>query len=74
MKYFMFFIVRLMMNNTIVTAAKPECSAPTTKYGPKMVEDQPGRVAMAKSQATMVWTENITGRMAKAKMFMAVFK
>ena len=37
-----------------------------------MVEFQPGRVAMAKSQETMVWTENMTGMIAKAKIFMAL--
>ena len=50
----------------------PECRAPTTKYGPKMVDDQPGRVAMAKSHETMVWTENMTGMIANAKMFIAL--
>ena len=68
----MFFIVERIRKSTMATAAMPECNAPMTKYGPKTVEDQPGRVAMAKSQDTMVCTENMTGMIAKAKMFMAV--
>ena len=70
----MFFMVERIMKSTIATAAMPDCKAPMTKYGPKTVEDQPGRVAMAKSQDTMVCTENITGMIANAKMFMAVLQ
>lgn len=39
-----------------------------------MVEDQPGRMARAKSQETIVLTVNMIGRTVKAKMFMAVFR
>src|SRR5688572_30638022 len=63
-----------MMNNTIATAPMPECNAPSTKYGPNTEDDQPGRIAIAKSQDTMVCTENMTGIIANAKKFMAVVR
>ena len=45
--------------------------APATKYGPKMVLCHIGAIAMAKSQATTVWTETATARMIPAISFMA---
>ncbi len=39
-----------------------------------MVLCQPGTMVMPKSHDTMVWTENMTGTMAKAKMVMASFR
>ena len=50
----MCFMVYRIMNSTTATAPMPECSAPSTKYGPNTVEDQPGRIAIAKSQDTIV--------------------
>ncbi len=41
--------------------AKPEKTAPATKYGGKMVVCQPGSTDTAKSNDTMVWTESTSG-------------
>src|SRR5919198_5270389 len=49
---------------TVATADTPEWTAPMTKYGGKTVECQPGRMAMAKSQDTIEWTETKIGRIS----------
>ena len=41
--------------------AKPENTAPATKYGGKIVVCQPGMTDVAKSKDTMVWTESTSG-------------
>src|SRR6185369_6709724 len=43
------------------TIAKPENTAPATKYGGKIVVCQPGSTDTAKSNDTMVWTESTSG-------------
>ena len=48
---------------TVTTADTPECTAPMTKYGAKMVLCQPGTEVTAKSQDTMECTETKIGRM-----------
>src|SRR3954467_3363421 len=45
----------------VMTIAKPEKTAPATKYGGKIVVCQPGMTDVAKSNDTMVWTENTSG-------------
>src|SRR5438067_5804540 len=45
----------------VSTIAKPEKMAPATKYGGKMVECQPGTIAIAKSKLTTVCTETTSG-------------
>jgi hypothetical protein len=54
----------------MMIAAIPEKIAPTTKYGPKMVECHMGWTVMAKTQETTVWTETAMGitRTAMAAM------
>src|SRR5687768_1220007 len=47
-------------------AARPEKSAPTTKYGPKMVLRHIGFSVIAKSHDTIVCTETAMGRMVSA--------
>src|SRR5262245_39768514 len=49
----------------------PEKIAPTTKYGPKMVECHIGITVIAKSHDTIVWTETATGMMISAMIEMA---
>src|SRR5678816_1929054 len=44
----------------VMTIAKPENTAPATKYGGKIVVCQPGMTDVAKSKDTMVWTERHT--------------
>ncbi len=55
-----------------IRAAMPLKIAPTTKYGPKIVECHMGTGVMAKSQETMVCTETATGTMTMAMMCMAI--
>ena len=43
------------------TIAKPENTAPATKYGGKIVVCQPGNSEVAKSKDTIVWTESTSG-------------
>src|ERR1700759_3902208 len=45
----------------VATIAKPENTAPATKYGGKIVVCQPGITDVAKSKDTMVWTESTRG-------------
>ena len=45
----------------MITIAKPEYTAPATKYGGKIVVCQPGRMATAKSKLMTVWTESTSG-------------
>ena len=45
----------------VKTIAKPEKTAPATKYGGKIVVCQPGSTDTAKSNDTMVWTESTSG-------------
>ncbi len=45
----------------VMTIAKPENTAPATKYGGKIVVCQPGMTDVAKSNDTMVWTESTSG-------------
>ena len=48
-----------------ITPATPECTAPMTKYGAKMVAFQPSTaICTAKSHDTMLCTETKTGRMS----------
>src|SRR5580658_9804264 len=47
--------------NSESTIAKPENTAPATKYGGKMVVCQPGITEVAKSKDTMVCTESTSG-------------
>ena len=51
---------------TTTIAPTPEWTAPITKYGPKIVECQPGRIAIEKSHETVEWTETKTGRISAA--------
>ena len=41
----------------VITIAKPENIAPTTKYGGKIVVCQPGSTDEAKSVETIEWTD-----------------
>src|SRR5215831_16106237 len=45
----------------VATIAKPENTAPATKYGGKIVVCQPGITDVAKSKDTIVWTESTSG-------------
>src|SRR5882762_5522551 len=45
----------------VATIAKPENTAPATKYGGKIVVCQPGSTDVAKSNDTIVWTESTSG-------------
>ena len=45
----------------VTTIAKPEKTAPATKYGGKIVVCQPGSTDTAKSNDTIVWTESTSG-------------
>src|SRR3954449_7368805 len=45
----------------VMTIAKPEKTAPATKYGGKIVVCQPGMTEVAKSKDTIVWTESTSG-------------
>ena len=45
----------------VMTIAKPENTAPATKYGGKIVVCQPGMTDVAKSKDTIVWTESTSG-------------
>src|SRR5581483_225729 len=54
------------------TMAKPEKIAPATKYGGKIVECHPGRMAIVKSKLTTVWTDNTRGVASPASSFDAV--
>ncbi len=53
------------------SAPMPEKIAPTTKYGPKMAECQPGCTVVAKIHEMMVCTETATGIMKTAITAMA---
>ena len=46
---------------SVSTIAKPENSAPATKYGGKIVEWQPGVLPIAKSSDTTLCTEMTSG-------------
>ena len=72
MKYFIFFILAADDSRHHGYGTHARVQSADNEVRPKMVEFHPGRVAAAKSQDTMVWTVNMTGMMAKAKMFMAV--
>jgi hypothetical protein len=50
-----------MINMRVWTIAKPEKTAPETKYGGKIVVCQPGIIAVAKSIETIECTENTRG-------------
>jgi hypothetical protein len=52
----------------VMMAAMPEKIAPTTKYGPKIVLCQPGRIVMPKIRDTTVWTETAMGMISTAMM------
>ena len=56
------------------TIAKPEKTAPATKYGGKIVVCQPGRIDVAKSKETMVWTESTSGVEMPASSMYAHFQ
>src|SRR5260370_29626426 len=45
----------------VMTMAKPEKTAPATKYGGKIVVCQPGSTDTAKSKDTMVCTDSTSG-------------
>src|SRR5512138_3475768 len=45
----------------VMTIAKPEKTAPATKYGGKIVVCQPAMTDVEKSQDTIVWTESTRG-------------
>jgi hypothetical protein len=45
----------------VSTIENPEKMAPATKYGGKMVECQPGRIAIAKSMPTIECTDTTSG-------------
>jgi hypothetical protein len=51
-----------------MTIAKPEKTAPATKYGGKIVVCQPGRSDVAKSKETTLWTERTSGVESAARM------
>src|SRR5215211_13676 len=51
----------LVTNKSVCTMAKPEKMAPATKYGGKMVVCQPGITEVAKSNDTIVCTDNTSG-------------
>jgi hypothetical protein len=46
--------------------------APATKYGGKIVVCQPGRIEIAKSKLTTVWTETTSGVASPARSRYAV--
>ena len=50
-----------IINNKVCTIAKPENTAPATKYGGKMVVCQPGITEVAKSKDTIECTEKTSG-------------
>ena len=50
-----------MINNKVNTIAKPENTAPDTKYGGNIVVCQPGTIEVAKSIDTIECTENTSG-------------
>ena len=47
--------------SSVITIASPEKMAPATKYGAKIVLCQPGRIDMAKSHETTLWTDTTRG-------------
>ena len=49
------------IKSKVNTMAKPENTAPATKYGGKVVVCQPGMADVAKSKLTMVCTETTKG-------------
>ena len=55
-------------SGTFCTMAKPEKTAPATKYGGKIVVCQPGITETAKSKLTIVCTESTSGVANPARM------
>ena len=53
--------------NKVCTIAKPEKTAPATKYGGKIVVCQPGITEVAKSNDTIVCTDSTNGVLNHAK-------
>src|SRR5678816_584329 len=51
----------LIMISKVFTIAKPENTAPATKYGGKIVVCHPGITEVAKSKDTIVCTESTNG-------------
>ena len=49
------------MINSVFTIAKPENTAPATKYGGNIVVCHPGIIDVAKSKDTIVCTERTNG-------------
>ena len=56
-----------MINNKVCTIAKPENTAPATKYGGNIVVCHPGMTDVAKSNDTIECTENTSGVARPAK-------
>ncbi len=57
----------LNISISVCTIAKPENTAPDTKYGGKIVVCQPGITDVAKSKDTIECTENTSGVANPAK-------
>ncbi len=57
---------------TMITAATPEYSAPTTKNGPKIALCQPGWTDIERFHDTPVCTENITGIITNDRMLLTI--
>ena len=55
----------------VMTIAKPENTAPATKYGGKMVACQPGISETAKSKLTTVSTDSTSGVERPARISVA---
>ena len=56
-----------MIIKRVFTIANPENIAPATKYGGKIVVCHPGITEVAKSNETIVWTDNTRGVASQAK-------
>ena len=52
---------------SVITMANPEKIAPATKNGGKIVECQPGKIAIVKSKDTIVCTETTSGVASPAR-------
>ena len=59
------------MSRSVITIAKPENTAPATKYGGKIVVCQPGSTEVAKSKDTTECTESTSGVESAARIMYA---